>query len=271
VGFGGGGKGGGGGGGDARGGALGGAGADANESGSVRRGGRADAPAHDDALPPRLRAARDLVRRLRRRDIYTCCGDVVLPASAASSPHHRPATVTDVLGAGSSGVASRGAGLGGGGGGGGSLRPEDVVVQNLKIDFAMGRQNPLERVLFYPGGGAGWAIGGGPGTTPDAGGGHAAAAGGEARCLPLASMSPMYAVEPIERRVRVFLKSRDPGKVAELTRAFESWGTREYGRAHFAAATPVKADVGPRAAGPAAPGVRGPGPGAKRGREALGF
>jgi len=144
--------------------------------------------------------ARDIIGRLKRRDIYTCCGDVVVPKSVATNPDYKKIEPQDILNSCDHSI----------------LTPDDVIVHNLKIDFAMGSQNPLENVKLYD---ADYA---------------------EARTMPMCSMSTMYATEPIERRVRVFLKSRDPVKVRHLQECFDKWGAREYGEQHFATATPAK-------------------------------
>ncbi|KAF3431286.1 hypothetical protein FNV43_RR26016 [Rhamnella rubrinervis] len=82
---------------------------------------------------PELQESKDLVQRIRRRDLYQFCNEFSVPK--ASLDHFKEITSQDI-------ICSQNAG-------GVSLREEDVAVSNIKIDLTRGRKNPLERVNFY--------------------------------------------------------------------------------------------------------------------------
>ncbi|KAK2636446.1 hypothetical protein Ddye_031238 [Dipteronia dyeriana] len=79
-----------------------------------------------------LKEARDLILRIRRRDIYQFCNEMSIPKHKLE--HFKDITPQDI-------VCSQKAG--------GTLNAEDVAVCNDKIDLTHGRNNPLERIKFF--------------------------------------------------------------------------------------------------------------------------
>lgn len=94
------------------------------------------------ATEPALAPARALINRLRRRQLYPLCGELLCtPPTAAApgeAPAHRRLTAADVAAHQASG-------------GGVDLRPEDIVVAPAVLSYAMGTVNPVERIPFWEG------------------------------------------------------------------------------------------------------------------------
>ncbi|XP_024462068.1 uncharacterized protein LOC7473227 isoform X2 [Populus trichocarpa] len=78
-----------------------------------------------------LKEARDLILRIRRRDLYQFCNEFSVPKDKLE--HFKDITPQDI-------VCSQG-------NGDITLKEEDVVVCNVKIDLTRGRSNPLEKTL----------------------------------------------------------------------------------------------------------------------------
>ncbi|XP_073132011.1 uncharacterized protein [Henckelia pumila] len=80
-----------------------------------------------------LKESRDLVLRIRRRDLYQFCNEFAVPKEKLD--YFKNITPKDI-------VCSQN-----------SSRPtideEDVVVSNVKIDLTRGRNNPLESISFF--------------------------------------------------------------------------------------------------------------------------
>ncbi|KAK7252370.1 hypothetical protein RIF29_36264 [Crotalaria pallida] len=96
---------------------------------------------------PELKEPRDLILRIRRRDLYQNDDALIKPyltplwqfCNEFSVPkenldHFRSVTPQDI-------VCSQT--------GGPTLKVEDIAVSNVKIDFTCGRENPLERIKFF--------------------------------------------------------------------------------------------------------------------------
>ncbi|XP_034706607.1 deoxynucleoside triphosphate triphosphohydrolase SAMHD1 homolog [Vitis riparia] len=79
-----------------------------------------------------LRESRDLIRRIRRRDLYQFCNEYAVPRDKLEN--FKDVTVQDIVCSQKNGAI---------------LREEDVVVDNVKIDLTRGKHNPLERVRFF--------------------------------------------------------------------------------------------------------------------------
>ncbi|RVX08885.1 Deoxynucleoside triphosphate triphosphohydrolase SAMHD1-like [Vitis vinifera] len=75
-----------------------------------------------------LRESRDLIRRIRRRDLYRFCNEYAVPRDKLEN--FKDVTVQDIVCSQKNGAI---------------LREEDVVVDNVKIDLTRGKHNPLER------------------------------------------------------------------------------------------------------------------------------
>ncbi|KAL6520291.1 hypothetical protein OROMI_032471 [Orobanche minor] len=80
-----------------------------------------------------LKESRDLILRIRRRDLYQFCNEYSVPKDKLEN--FKNITAQDI-------VCSQKKG-------GVSLREEDVVVSNVRIDLTRGRHNPLESIKFF--------------------------------------------------------------------------------------------------------------------------
>ncbi|XP_023757405.1 uncharacterized protein LOC111905903 [Lactuca sativa] len=85
----------------------------------------------DDA--DELKESRDLIRRIRRRDLYQFCNEFTVPKDKLH--HFKYVTPQDIICSQKSG--------------GVTLREEDIAVSNVKIDFTRGTNNPLESINFF--------------------------------------------------------------------------------------------------------------------------
>nr|XP_009762198.1 PREDICTED: deoxynucleoside triphosphate triphosphohydrolase SAMHD1 homolog isoform X1 [Nicotiana sylvestris] len=79
-----------------------------------------------------LEESRNLIRRIRRRDIYQFCNEFAVPKEKLE--HFKNVTAQDITCSQNSDA---------------HLNEEDVIVTNVKIDLASGRNNPLERISFF--------------------------------------------------------------------------------------------------------------------------
>lgn len=75
-----------------------------------------------------LEESRNLIRRIRMRDIYQFCNEFAVPKE--NLEHFKNVTAQDIICSQNSDA---------------HLTEEDVIVTNVKIDLASGRNNPLER------------------------------------------------------------------------------------------------------------------------------
>ncbi|KAI9169782.1 hypothetical protein LWI28_017605 [Acer negundo] len=80
-----------------------------------------------------LKEARDLILRIRRRDIYQLSNEISIPKHMLE--HFKDITPQDII------CSQKAGGI--------TLKEEDVAVCNDKIDLTHGRNNPLERVSFF--------------------------------------------------------------------------------------------------------------------------
>ncbi|XP_057751084.1 uncharacterized protein LOC130969403 isoform X3 [Arachis stenosperma] len=76
-----------------------------------------------------LKESQDLIRRIRRRDIYQFCNEFSVPRERLD--HFRNITPQDIVCSQTNGV---------------NLKEDDVAVSNVKIDLTYGTENPLERI-----------------------------------------------------------------------------------------------------------------------------
>ncbi|KAL5723753.1 hypothetical protein ACHQM5_007110 [Ranunculus cassubicifolius] len=82
---------------------------------------------------PELKESRDLIRRIRKRDLYQFCNYYVVPKDKIE--HFRDITAKDII------CSQKSNGI--------TLTEEDVVVCNVKIDLSRGMYNPLESINFF--------------------------------------------------------------------------------------------------------------------------
>ncbi|XP_057447469.1 uncharacterized protein LOC130739233 isoform X2 [Lotus japonicus] len=82
---------------------------------------------------PELKEARDLILRIRRRDLYQFCNEYAVPRDIMDN--FKKVTAQDI-------VCSQKSG-------GVTLKEEDVAVCNVKIDLTRGKDNPLQSIHFF--------------------------------------------------------------------------------------------------------------------------
>ncbi|XP_010251290.1 PREDICTED: deoxynucleoside triphosphate triphosphohydrolase SAMHD1 homolog isoform X2 [Nelumbo nucifera] len=82
---------------------------------------------------PELAQAKNIVLRIRRRDLYQFCNEYAVPKNQLD--HFKDVTPQDIVCAQKTSKVS--------------LREEDVAVSNVRIDLTRGRHNPLESIKFY--------------------------------------------------------------------------------------------------------------------------
>ncbi|XWS34813.1 hypothetical protein CRYUN_Cryun21dG0069700 [Craigia yunnanensis] len=80
-----------------------------------------------------LKKVRDLILRIRRRDLYQFCNEFSIPKD--KQEHFKDITPQDI-------VCSQK-------NGGTTLKEDDVAVSIVKIDLTRGRSNPLESIKFF--------------------------------------------------------------------------------------------------------------------------
>ncbi|CAK9162810.1 unnamed protein product [Ilex paraguariensis] len=80
-----------------------------------------------------LRESRDLILRIRRRDLYQFCNEYAVPRDKVEN--FKDVTAQDIV------CSQKSGGL--------ILREEDIAVSNVKIDLTRGRRNPLENINFF--------------------------------------------------------------------------------------------------------------------------
>ncbi|XP_061359589.1 uncharacterized protein LOC133303657 [Gastrolobium bilobum] len=79
-----------------------------------------------------MKESRDLILRIRRRDLYQFCNEFSVPKERLE--HFKSITPQDIVCSQTNGV---------------TIKEDDVVVSNVKIDLTRGRENPLERIKFF--------------------------------------------------------------------------------------------------------------------------
>ncbi|KAF9623028.1 hypothetical protein IFM89_036009 [Coptis chinensis] len=84
----------------------------------------------ETATEGELKESRDLILRIRRRDLYQFCNEYAVPKDKLE--HFKAITAQDIV------CSQKASGV--------TLKEEDVAVCNVKIDLTRGRSNPLERI-----------------------------------------------------------------------------------------------------------------------------
>lgn len=139
----------------------------------------------------KLQKGRDLVRRIRRRELYQYVNDFAVPEEDIIG--FKPVTEVDITSCqGDNNIQ-------------GGLRPDDIMVQNVKIDYSMKNKNPVDSVKFFQ----------------DYGDTHSFH-------IDKSKVSLLLPNSFIERKVRVFSKSKDPMYVEAAAKAFENYQRRMY-------------------------------------------
>lgn len=132
---------------------------------------------------PEMQRARDIVHRIRTRNLYQYVNEYAVPEEDIQ--YFKPVTEVDITSCqGHNGIPH-------------GLRPEDIVVQNMKIDYAMKERNPVDSVKFFQ-------------EYTDTTSFH----------IDKNKVSVLLPSNFMERKVRVFSKSRDPMYVEAVEQAF---------------------------------------------------
>lgn len=80
-----------------------------------------------------LKESKDLILRIRRRDLYKFCNEYAVPKDRLEN--FKDVTPQDIV------CSQKNGGV--------ILKEEDVAVSNVRIDLTRGRHNPLERINFF--------------------------------------------------------------------------------------------------------------------------
>ncbi|WJX65403.1 hypothetical protein P8452_50071 [Trifolium repens] len=82
---------------------------------------------------PELKEARELILRIRRRNLYQFCNEYAVPRDIMDN--FKKVTPHDIV------CSQKNGGV--------MLKEEDVAVSNVKIDLTRGKDNPLESIHFF--------------------------------------------------------------------------------------------------------------------------
>jgi len=140
---------------------------------------------------PALQRGRDLVRRIRNRDLYCYVNEYSVPEE--DIPNFKPVTEADITSCQGDNAVP------------GGLKPEDIVVHNMKIDYSMKNKNPVDSVNFFQ-------------EYPDK------------HCFHIdkSKVSVLLPSAFMERKVRVYSKNRSPEYVDAVDKAFVNHQRRMY-------------------------------------------
>lgn len=87
----------------------------------------------ETAPDQQLREAKELILRIRRRNLYQFCNEYAVPKEKIE--HFRDVTAQDIV------CSQKNGGV--------LLKEEDIAVSNVRIDLTRGRHNPLESINFF--------------------------------------------------------------------------------------------------------------------------
>jgi len=156
-------------------------------------------PGDDDV---RLRKAKSIVERIRRRDIYKYVNEYCVRPEQL--PRWKSVNAEDVV---ACQLKNKAHGV--------ELRPEDIAIHNLKIDWAMKDKNPVDNVYFFD-----------------------ARENNEKIQIPKQKVSTLLPEVFQERKVRLFVK--DPNKSDAAAVAFEEYQRRNFGKVEQVSLTPPR-------------------------------
>ncbi|KAL6983682.1 hypothetical protein U1Q18_017060 [Sarracenia purpurea var. burkii] len=80
-----------------------------------------------------LKESRDLIMRVRRRDLYQFCNEFSVPKE--NLEHFKDVTPQAII------CSQKAGGI--------TLKEDDIAVSNVRIDLTCGRNNPVERIKFF--------------------------------------------------------------------------------------------------------------------------
>jgi HD superfamily phosphohydrolase len=141
---------------------------------------------------PELQPARDIVSRIRRRDLYRFVNEFTVPTEYLND--FTPPREEDITQCQRQNNIVQ-------------LEPQDIVVNNLKIDWAMKGQNknPCDFVKFFK------------------------AAGSKDKFhIDRDKVSSLYPTTFLDRKVRVYSKKNDPDSIKAVSEAFEEYQLRSF-------------------------------------------
>ncbi|XP_065878833.1 uncharacterized protein [Euphorbia lathyris] len=87
----------------------------------------------ETAPDEQLRESRDLILRIRRRDLYQFCNEYAVPKDKIE--HFQDVSAQDII------CSQKNGGM--------LLKEEDIAVSNVRIDLTRGMDNPLESINFF--------------------------------------------------------------------------------------------------------------------------
>ena len=159
-------------------------------------------PAGDD---PRLRKAKEIIERIRRRQVYKYVNEYCVPTERLRN--WRKVEAEDIV---SCQLKNKANGV--------ELRPDDIVIHNMKIDWAMKDKNPVDSVYFFQN--------------------YRDSAVGDKFHIPKEKVSTILPDVFQERKVRLFVKDLNKFDAASI--AFEEYQRRNFGKSQQVAATPPR-------------------------------
>ena len=134
-----------------------------------------------------LAPARELIQRIRKRKLYKFVDEVAIPAAMiAHLPKVTPEDITTCqIGTGKD-----------------TLHPDDLIIQDLKINYAMKDRNPVDNTHFF-----------------------SSARDRKPFLIPKSKVSSLIPDQFQEKFIRVFVK--DATKVGAAQRAFNRWARKQ--------------------------------------------
>lgn len=145
---------------------------------------------------PELQKARDIIKRLRKRDLYVFVNEYTVPEEYLRD--FKDVTAEDISTSYESNSTSNTIP--------GGLKPEMIIVHNVKIDYSMKDKDPVSRVKFFQE------------LTDD-----------ESFHIDRAKVSSLLPTNFLERKVRVYSRIRDHDVEEAIAKAFSNFQRKMYG------------------------------------------
>ena len=140
-----------------------------------------------------LGKARDIVRRIRRRELYRFVNEYTVPEERVAD--FKPVLASDITACqGTNNIP-------------GGLKPDDIIVQNLKIDYGKKHRNPVDSVRFFH-------------YWDDE----------KSISIPKEQVSSLLPHTFVQRTVRVYSRSRDDDYVDAVAQAFTNFQRQNLGQ-----------------------------------------
>jgi HD superfamily phosphohydrolase len=145
---------------------------------------------------PELQKARDIIKRLRKRDLYVFVNEYTVPEEYLSD--FKDVTEEDISTSYESNSTSNTIP--------GGLKPEMIIVHNVKIDYSMKDKDPVSRVKFFQ-------------ELTDE----------ESFHIDRSKVSSLLPTNFLERKVRVYSRIRDHDVEEAIAKAFSNFQRKMYG------------------------------------------